>query len=219
MPTSLKLRKEEYSTLGDFISVSLERDLATISVRFPKVNEAFKDAFTAKLNEIKTLESGLNLTEDQKNATRELYAEVAVLNKELNFLSNYCKDANLPVAAVSALKKDLTSGNVEGAVLKIESVKQFVVANEAALIEEGMASDFATVLDTHKTSLATKNTLQNSSLNARKALTSANKVQYKELYAYIAKIMRYGKLVFADSIVKDEYTTVKVVGKMRAAQR
>ena len=218
MSTSLKLRKEEYSALGDFISVSLERDLAAISARFPKVNEAFRASFMAKLDEVKILESGLNLTEDQKNATRELYAELAVLNKELNFLSNYCKDANLQVTAVSALKKDLSRGNAEGAILKIESVKQFVVANQAALVEEGMASNFATVLETYKTSLETKNALQNSSLNARKTLTETNKVQYKELYDYIAKIMRYGKLVFNDSIVKEEYTTVKVVGKMRSAR-
>lgn len=83
-------------------------------------------------------------------------------------------------------------------------------------VEEGMAADFATVLATHKTSLAAKNALQNSTLNARKTLTSANKTQYKELYADIAKIMRYGKLVFADSILKDEYTTAKVIAKMRS---
>lgn len=218
MSKGLRIRKEEYSALGDFISVSFERDLATISARFPKVNAAFRAAFMAKLEQIKTLESGITLTEEQKNATKELYAEVAGLNKELNFLSSYCKDANLPVNAVSALKKDLSSGNVEGAVLKIETVKQFIVANETVLIEEGMAPDFAMVLETHKTSLAAKNTLQNSSLNARKILTSANKTLYNELYADISKIMRYGKLVFADSIVKDEYTTVKVIAKMRSSR-
>lgn len=219
MATSLKLRKEEYSTLGDFIKISFERDLAEIALRFPKMNETFKNSFIAKLESIKTLESGLMLTEEQKNATQALYAEVDVLNKELNFLSNYCKDASLNVAVVSDLKKELTKGNVEGAILKIEGVKQFITANEEALVEEGMAVDFATVLGTHKESLASKNALQNSAMNARKTLTDANKKEYKELYGYIAKIMRYGKLVFSNTIIKDEYTTSRVISKMRAAKR
>lgn len=218
MANGFLLKKEEYTTLGDFIKVSFERDLAAISARYPKLNEAYKNEFAAKLEEVKTLESGLILTQEQKNATQSLYIEVAELNKELNFLSSYCQDAGLNNEAVSDLKKTLSKGNVEGAILKIESLKQFVTSNAAALIEEGMATDFATTLDIHKTSLATKNTLQNSTLNARKALTQANKTQYADLYAYISKIMRSGKLVFSTSNVKDEYTISKVISRMRATR-
>jgi hypothetical protein len=216
MATSLKLRKEEYTTLGDFIRVSFERDLPAITGRYPKLNEAYKNQFIAKLEEVKTLESGLTLTEEQKNATQSLYQEVDVVNKELNFLNSYCKDAGIGTEAVTDLKKALAKGNVEGTILKIESLKQFVMANTAALIEEGMATDFATTLEAHKTSLATKNTLQNSTMNARKTLTSNNKEKYNDLYAYITKIMRSGKLVFSNSIVKDEYTISKVISRMRA---
>ena len=49
MATGFKLRKEEYTTLGDFIKVSFERDLATITARYPKLNEAYKNQFVAKL--------------------------------------------------------------------------------------------------------------------------------------------------------------------------
>ena len=125
MATGFKLRKEEYTTLGDFIKVSFERDLATITARYTKLNEAYKNQFVAKLEEVKSLESGLMLTEEQKNATKSLYQEVDVVNKELNFLSSYCKDADISTEAVTDLKKALAKGNVEGAVLKIESVKQF----------------------------------------------------------------------------------------------
>ena len=218
MATGFKLRKEEYTTLGDFIKVSFERDLATITARYPKLNEAYKNQFVAKLEEVKTLESGLMLTEEQKNATKSLYQEVDVVNKELNFLSSYCKDADISTEAVTDLKKALAKGNVEGAVLKIESVKQFINANAAVLIEEGMATDFADTLGNHKTSLSTKNTLQNSTMNAHKTLTSNNKEKYNDLYAYITKIMRSGKLVFATSNIKDEYTISKVISRMRANQ-
>ena len=219
MSKGLKITKEEYSTLGDFVLQSFTRDQDAIMARFPKMNASFKAAFEEKLEAVKTLESGLVLTEAQKNATASLYAEVAQLNKELNFLSAYLKEANLNVTIVTDLKKTLLAGNVEGAILKIESVKQYVEANAVALIEEGMSADFATTLMAHKSSLATKNTLQNTKMNAHKTLTSENRSEYKALYEYIAKIIKYGKLVFDGDIIKDEYTVVKILSRMRAAQR
>jgi hypothetical protein len=216
MANGFLLKKEEYTALGDFIRVSFERDLAAITARYPKINKAYKNEFIAKLEEVKTLESSIKLTQEQKNATKALYNEVLEVNKELNFLSSYCKDAGLDSTIVSDLKKTLSKGNVEGAVLKIESLKQYITANADALIEEGMPANFATTLNTHKTSLESKNTLQNSSLNDRKTLTKANKKQYEELYAYITKIMRSGKLVFSTSNVKEEYTISKVLSRMRS---
>ena len=115
--TSVKVRKEEYTPLGDFIRTSFVRDQAAIAVRFPKMNAAYLTAFTAKLTEVKILESGLVLTEQQKNATASLYAEADVVNEDLNFLNSYLKRAKLNTTEVSKLKKDLTVNDIEGAVL------------------------------------------------------------------------------------------------------
>ena len=215
---NLKIRKEEYSALGDFVKASFVRDQAAIIARFPKLNAAFLVDFTALLDEVKTLESDLVLTEEQKTATAALYTDARLLNKELNFLSAYMKSAGLSSSAVSDLKTDLTKNNIEGAILKIESVKQYVIANSAALIDEGMAADFKETLDTFKQSLSDKNALQNSYMNSRKALTDANKAKYSALYAYITKIVKAGKLIFDGSITKDEYTITKTVSRMRAAK-
>jgi hypothetical protein len=38
---NLKIRKEEYSALGDFVKASFVRDQAAIIARFPKLNAAF----------------------------------------------------------------------------------------------------------------------------------------------------------------------------------
>ena len=62
---SLRIRKEEYTALGDFVRVSFVRDQAVILSRFTKLNAGFLVDFTAKLEEIKVLESGLVLTEEQ----------------------------------------------------------------------------------------------------------------------------------------------------------
>ena len=212
---NLRIRTEEYSALGDFIRASFERDQAEIAARFPKLGADFFNDFLVKLEAIKTLESALVQTEQQKSATAALYAEAAALNKELNFLSLYMRDAGLSSAAVTDLKDSLTRGNIEGSILKIESIKQFAVANQAALETEGMAPDFVGLLESHKISLAAKNAQQNILMNSRKQLTDANKAQYNKFYDYMTKVARAGKLVFDGDVRKDEYMLSKVLQRMR----
>jgi len=209
------IKLEEYAALGDFIKTSFVNDQSVFLTHFPKFNAAFLEQFETKLQEIKNLESALVLTTEQKAATAQLYAEATALNKELNFLNLYIKDASLSTTAVSALKKDLRSGNIEGSLLKLESVKQFVIAHQEALVTEGMASNFATLLDQRKNSLMQNNALQNSYMNTRKQLTEANSAKYKELYSYISKIAQAGKLIFQGTTKKDEYVVNKIVNRMR----
>jgi hypothetical protein len=141
------------------------------------------------------------------------------LNTDLNFLSAYFADASLNTAIVTGLKNDLLNRNIEGAILKIESVKQFVASNQAALIAQGMDANFADVLTDYKVSLTQKNNEQNELFNNRKQLTDANQVHYDELLKMIKKIVRNGKLVFKGSVTQDEYTTGKIVQRMRAAKK
>jgi hypothetical protein len=216
---STRVRLEEYTALGDFIKESFERDQSTIVARKPKLDGAFLADFSNKLEAVKVLESGLVLTEEQKRTTVSLYEEATELNKKLNFLSSDMKDANLSSAAVTDLKTDLNKHNIEGAILKIESVKQFVVANTVILQEQGMDAGFVAELDAHKISLSAKNALQNKYMNDHKTLTDANRAEYKALYAYITRIATAGKLVFDRLVTKDEYTITKIVDRMRAAKR
>jgi hypothetical protein len=214
---SLRIRKEEYSPLGDFIGISFVRDQVRIMVRYPKLNSVFLSGFDSAREAVKVLESGLVLTDEQKAVTKRLYAEAGLLNSELSFLNSYIADAELSSAAVTALKKDLNNNNIEGAVLKIEGVKQYVMAHLAALVAEGMEATFPASLDAHKVSISASNALQNSFMNNRKRLTDANVAQYKALYVYISKIAKAGKLVFNNTVIKDEYNISKIVKRMRAA--
>lgn len=217
MSKGFKIKKEEYTAVADFIRTGFVRDQSAIMVRYPKLDAQFLADFDAKNAEVKVLESGLVVTQAQKNATASLAAEADVLNRELNFLNSYIRDAGLATGAVTDLKKDLNNGNMEGAILKIESVKQFVVANASVLEAEGMAAGFDGVLDGHKVSMAAKNVLQNDYMVAHKRLVDANKTEYKALYGFIATIAEKGKLVFANTVTKDEYVISKTLGKMRAA--
>lgn len=214
-----RIRKEEYTSLGDFVRKSFVRDQDAIMARYPKLNEAFLLDFTAKLEEVKTLESGVVLTERQKNITASLYAEALELNRELNFVKSYTDDAGLNTEIIMTLKNDLARNNIEGAVLKIESLKQFVAANLEALVEEGMIPTFPGTLEEYKVSLSEKNTEQNVFMNQRKELTEVNAVQYNALYSYISKIVNAGRLVFENSIKKDEYSVRSIVNRMRSVKK
>ena len=162
------VRSEEYAPLGDFLRVSFVRDQAAIEVRFKKLDAVYLAAFDDQLAIVKKLEGTLKLTEEQKKATAELYAEADVVNKDLNFLSSYFKDAGLPTAAISSLKKSLKSVNIEGALLEMKDLRQYVVANQVALVDEGMDAGYELELKGHIDSMEALNTLQNSVLNTRK---------------------------------------------------
>ena len=215
----LSIRFEEYAPLGDFLMTSFVRDQVGIEVLFSKLNVAYLGAFQAKLVVVKALEGSLKLTEDQKKATAELYAEADVVNKNLNFLSSYFRDAGLPIAAITELKNSLAKSNIEGALLKMNDVKQYIVANQVALEAEGMSAGYPGELEAHRVSMAAKNTLQNSVMNTRKQLVDANKDDYKELYVYIKTVAEKGKLVFKGTVLENEYNITKIVGRMRAPKR
>ena len=213
------VRTEEYTPLGDFLMKSFVRDQGAIAVRFPKLDAGYLTAFQNKLAEVKKLEGTLKLTEAEKKATAQLYAEAEVVNKELNFLSSYFKDAGLPTEAISGLKKKLSRGNIEGALLEMKDLNDFVIANQPELEAEGMAAGYPAALEAHRVSMADKNALQNSVLNARKTLVNANKGDYKQLYAFISTVAEKGKLIFDGTVVEDEYNLTKIVSRMRAPKK
>jgi len=213
------IRTEEYAPLGDFLMKSFIRDQAGIEIRFSKLNASYLDAFRNQLEVVKGLEGTLKLTEDQKRATAELYAEADVVNKDLNFLSSYFRDAGLPTEAITQLKKSLTKSNIEGALLEMNEVKQYVEAHQGALEAEGMSAGYPAELESHRVSMAVKNTLQNTVLNARKQLVDANKGDYKKLYTFIKTVAEKGKLVFKGTVIEDEYSITKLIGRMRAPKK
>lgn len=213
------VKNEEVTALGDFVFTSFTRDFDVIKNRFPTMGDVFKDAFVVKLDFVKQLESSLMLTETQKGVTASLYDEAKRLNDDLNFLKAYFADADLNITIVTDLKKDLQNGNIEGAILKIEGLRQFVIANQSELVLQGMAADFADTLTAYKVSMTDKNKTQNEIINNRKTLTEKNAAHYDELKKMIRKIIRNGKLVFKGTVTEEEYVTVKVVQRMRAAKK
>ncbi|MGL2966921.1 hypothetical protein [Flavobacterium sp. XGLA_31] len=211
-----QIRFEEYAPLGDFLMTSFVRDQAAIAMRFPKLDAGYVTAFETKLDKVKSLEGTLKLTDEQKKATAELYAEAAVVNMELNFFSSYLKDAGLPTEAVTQLKKSLSKSNIEGALLQMKALKQYAEAHQAELEAEGMDAGYPNALETHRVSMAAKNALQNSVMDSRKQLVEHNKAEYKALYDCVKTVAEKGKLIFKGTVIEDQYNITKLLARMRA---
>lgn len=212
-----RLRKEEYAPAAQFLKTSFAQDRAALALRFPEYTAAYQTAFESKIAQVVNLETGVVATENQKQATSDLYDKADFLNNELNFITSYFKRADLDSKMVSKVKTDLNKYNIEGACLKIQGLKEYIVAHHVVLESKGMAASFPTELETIKTYLTDKNVLQNSTMNQLKTLHNANKGTYNELYAYITSICEVGKLVFKYNPKADEYTITKLIGRMRSS--
>ena len=216
MSKGFAIRIEEYVPLGDIIHANFTRDFTAINARYPKLNAAFKTSFTAKLEAIKIQEKSILITQQQLAITKSLYQEANALIEELVFLKDYIKDAGLSNTIVIQLIHDLRSHNIEGACEKIEALKQFIIAHQDDIEEEGMAPEFPDNLATHKTSMAQKNTAQKTTKDSRLVLTGNNKSQYSDLYNDIINISEKAKKVFKNTLFENQYVITRIIKSMRA---
>ena len=216
---NVNVKNEEFVPLAEFIMVPFERDQRQIEAKFPKLNGPFLEAFRAKIDFVKDLESSLVLTTEQSRVTEELYAEAAAFNKEVNFLSSYFKGAGLPTASITKMKDFFFSRNIEGGLLELKGVKQLARANETALVAEGMEADYPDKMDAAYASMTEKNVMQNTIMNNRETLVRNNRADYDALYDYIATVAEKGKIVFDSTGFEDEYTISDIIKRMRAPKR
>ena len=216
---NVNVKNEEFVPLAEFIMVPFERDQRQIEAKFPKLNGPFLEAFRAKIDFVKDLESSLVLTTEQSRVTEELYAEAAAFNKEVNFLSSYFKGAGLPTASITKMKDFFFSRDIEGGLLELKGVKQLARANETALVAEGMEADYPDKMDAAYASMTEKNVMQNTIMNNRETLVRNNRADYDALYDYIATVAEKGKIVFDSTGFEDEYTISDIIKRMRAPKR
>lgn len=216
---SVRVKNEEYVPLAEFIMVPFERDQRQIEAKFPKLNGPFLEAFRSKIDFVKDLESSLVLTTEQSRVTDELYAEAAAFNKEVNYLSSYFKGAGLPTVSITKMKDFFFSRNIEGGLLELKAVKQLARANKAALVDEGIETEYPDKMDAAYDSMLAKNVMQNTIMNNRETLVRNNRADYDALYDYIATVAAKGKIVFDGTGFEDEYTISDIIKRMRAPKR
>lgn len=208
--------KEEYLPGALFIKASFKRDREELASRFSGYTPDYLVGFETQITKVKQIQQTLVLTAAQKQATVNLYLGADRVNVEFNFLSSYFKKCGFDTKILSAVKKDLTTHNIEGAIAKIASVIQLIDANKDVLTAKGMAADFSSALATDRDYLEQENVLQNEVKNQIGALYIANKAAYDALYAYISEIAADGKIMYAKTPKAKEYTIAKIIERMRS---
>lgn len=219
MKLSTHLRKEECVPVGTFLKESFLRDRAELATRFSEFTADYATAFANQLQKVNTLEQPYKLTEDQKKVTQDLYSVADALNKELNFLSFYFKQAVLDPAILTAIKKELNTHNIEGAGLKITSLIEFIKSHQTVLQSKGMAAGFVAELEATKADLEAKNVLQNKIMNSKKSLYEDNRADYEALDEFVKTIAGAGKIFYAGTAKADEYTIAKIISRMRGISK
>ena len=213
---STKLRIEEYLPTGLFLETSFSRDRAELEANFSEFTPGYLADFQNQLAIVSRLEDSLVLTQEQKGVTQSLYIAKDAMNKELNILSFHFKSAKLDTKIITKVKKDLGTGNVEGANLKLKAIIQMIDSKTEDLESKGMKAGYSSGLATRNKELLDKNVLQNKLIDARGQLAEDNRSVYKALYKYISTIAQAGKIIYDGKGKRDEYVISKLVSRMRS---
>lgn len=219
MSKGFYLKMEEYVPAGTFLKASFVRDREDLMARFSEFSTTYLNDFEAQLEKVARLEQTLVVTEEQKGVTASLYITSEQINKDLNFLSFYFKRAEISTRTITALKRTLADKNIEGSILKLDALLQFVESKRAVLEAKGMSATFPAELDALKEDMKVKNGMQNVVMNIKKQLHSDNKQEYEALYAYISTISKAGKILYDGLTKRDEYIMTKIASRMRRAKR
>jgi ribosomal protein L29 len=213
----LKMRIEEYYPAGQFLRVSFVRDRTMLVSRFSNFTTDYLAEFDTSIEDVRVLEQSVVLTEEQKNATAELYGAADGLSTELNFLKFQMVQSGLDTALVTAIKKDIARHNIEGACQKLVGLNQLIVQHHVVLESKGMAAGFPVTLAATTAWLETKNVLQNQVMDMLKQLHDDNKAVFKALYGFISTIAAAGKIMFKGTAKESEYTITHLLGRMRSS--
>ncbi len=209
-----KLRIENYVPVAETVIRNYRRHQAEIMARFPNCNDGLLAEFEATLDEVRQIESGYVKLEEQKEVTRQLYADADRLNRELDFTIGHLKRAKLDTDGTRALRIDLRRLNIEGAIEKISQLVPYYDKYAAVLIAEGMPKDFPADLRNWAASFSTSNLQQSALMDDRKHLTAHRRDLYNRLGNYLDQFLDCGKRVFKGSPTADEFMAVKIVGRM-----
>jgi len=215
MPKGFAFRQSEIVPAASFVMSSFSRDREELETRFSEFTTGYAKSFGDQRNLVDGLEQGLSMTQEQKATTESLYAKADELDRELNFVAFYFKRAQLDGKLISGVKKVLRRGDIEGTLLKVQALQQYLTANLALLTDKGMAPTFPAELEATRSELAQKNTAQNELMNQRRELYAANRKEYERLYGYIQTISQAGKIMYQGKPKSDEYNLSKILGRMR----
>ena len=153
----------------------------------------------------------------QKELTKSLYDKIKDIKYNLQLLKDYAIRAKLDISLFNTLLKNISMKNAEGIIKNIRDMLPYYRSNVDKLLD--MPDGFLDKLKLKNDELEKLNTDQKHQLTSKKTNTSDNHIIYKEIYEYIRNISKAGKLIYINSIKKDEYTLSKILAKLRTMNK
>ena len=216
-------KNEEITVVASMVRDSFARDKGDFGGFSPKYTPDFLTAFSGKIVEAETRTGTLVYVAQLKALTNQLYIDVDGLRPLLTRLEGYlflAKDSlsvSMKDFGITAVRKALSSRDVEGLLDKLTVTLQLVDNDIAGLEAVGFTAAARTALEDLKTSIRDANLEQNLKMDEKEAGVQNNRALLNELYETVTEIMDIGKRLFKyDNAEKTgDYTATTIKSRIR----
>jgi methyl-accepting chemotaxis protein len=208
------VKQEECLPLAKDLYQSFQRDFNDFMAEDHNYTQAYKDLFSAKIDEVEQQEFNNSVLTRQKQATRELYLLGDQIRLPLKKLNVRIKRAKLPTDLVTDISADIRNRNFEGVADKLQRLIQILSDNASQMQAAGMKNDIVLLLKEARVEIAEKADMQTQMMKEVSGKSDETRHLYKELEAFIRHICEDGKLMYEGTQKADEYTIKKMIGRL-----
>lgn len=212
---NLRLKKEDYTAVADFMIANLEQDLKDFTKVFKTIDSEYLSKFKDANTLLKESTSSMATRQEQKNITQDLYIKADDFKEKLTLLKAYAKRAKVETPLLQETIIAIKSRNMEKVVKNTRDMLPFLTQNASKI--KDMPSDFLLDIPQIIAEFEEKSTAQNLLISQGKQTTAEGKSLYQALYLYIKDIAEAGKIVYKNTAKKDDYIISKILKRISAA--
>jgi hypothetical protein len=198
----LPLKIETVPVVGDFLKVSLERDMADFSAYSSKFNNNYVGDLSIKIRAAHDVVSGKIYTKELAKTTSELKDTMLGVRPILNKIEGYVKMSGKQLTTtvsgfgISAVRSSLNKGNAEGLIQTIGDVLHNIDVNRAVLSEQGLNKETEVALHDLRDKITNLNNLQNQIISQRAIAVKENEAIFDDLCTTIKEILTVGQSLY-----------------------
>jgi hypothetical protein len=213
----MSIKHEEMVPLADMVWASFKRDQAEIEAENSTFTAEYLNDFKVMTEEVRDLEQSDSLLTTQKLITGQLYLAADGIKKDVKLFQIVLEKSGLNTSVASVLTKNISTRNIEGALVNIKSIGQIITTNTALLSSKGMKATLPTILSDSFNVLTSLSNQQNQIMKDRKTLTDDNHGSYAALKVFITDVAKIGKTLYQGEVKADEYNVSKLLTKLHSS--
>jgi hypothetical protein len=190
--------------IGEFIVNSAENDIDDFRAYSSMFSIDYFAAIRSKIEVCNELIEASALSKELTFVTQQLRDKAKKFRLDVNALDRYLKlgsetlDIAVEDIGLKNVRTDISRGNVEGLVSKMQAALIIVKRNLPALKAIGMKQTFLDEIKTHLHEINALNEKQNMLTSKRNRLTIENIEKFNDLWNSLKLIMSTAKLIYQD---------------------